>query len=55
MKDIADRLRSRAASALQPRLPGWPVFPADVLAADFARPYLPPVPPVRDGEPIRLN
>ena len=55
VKGIADQLRLRAGSALQPRLPHWPVFPADVLAADFARPYLPPVPPVRDGEPIRLN
>lgn len=55
VREIADRLRTRAGSALQPRLPPWPVFSADVLAADLVRPYFPQVPPVQDGEPIRLN
>ncbi len=55
VREIADRLRSRAADALQPGPPRWPVLAADVLAADLAHPDLPSIPPIREGEPLRLN
>jgi glycosyltransferase involved in cell wall biosynthesis len=51
---ISRRLRNRLATAIGAR-PAWPVHPADVLAADLDRPFLPPIPRLAPGEPISLN
>lgn len=54
-RGIVHRARSKASDWLRPRQVVWQVFPADVLAADLARPLAAAVPKVVQGRPIEVN
>ena len=52
---IAYRARAKLADTVRPTARRWPVRTEDVLAADLEAPFVPPVPAVEPGEPLRLN
>ena len=52
---LATRARSKLSNWIKPKGFIWPVFPQDVLNADFTRPAIFAVPAVEDGAPITIN
>lgn len=52
---ISRLARAALAGVLPSAAPVLPVRSADVLAADLAQPFAPAIPPLRAGEPLRVN
>lgn len=52
---LVTRARSKISEWIKPKAFIWPVFPQDVLNADFTRPAIFAGPVVEDGAPIKIN
>ncbi|MGO4706485.1 glycosyltransferase family 1 protein [Microvirga sp. 2MCAF38] len=52
---ISRRARTVLAEQIRPKTALSPVLPADVIAADLTRPFQPPMPSAKQGEPIAVN